>query len=120
MGPDGPNPRSRSLHQLLPKDPNRPTVLLRQVTRHRWANSDEVIVVALIQQDGASVARAFGVRDGRAVEVDRLEGATLQRSARPRTLVGADGATWELRSAGCSCNVPRQLRGLNPLGVPSP
>lgn len=102
------------------KDPNRPTIALRQVTRRRWADSDEVVVVALIVEGGAGTARAFGVRNGVAVEVDRLEGAELLRTARPRVLRGANGVEWRLGSVGCSCNVPRQLRGLNPLGVPAP
>jgi hypothetical protein len=107
---------------VLVKDPNRPTITLRQVTRHSWGpDRTRVVVVAVVQEGDRRTARAFGVQDGRAVEVDRMEGAVLRREGKLRVLVteNSEGSRWELRSVGCSCNVPRQLKGLNPLGVPS-
>lgn len=106
---------------LMVKDPARPTVVLRRVTRHSWGPVPErVVVVAVIQEGGVRTARVFGVEDNRATELERSEGVTIAQRRGPLTVVHADGSEWTLRGVGCSCNVPRQLRGLNPLGVPAP
>lgn len=103
------------------KDPARPTVVLRRVTRHSWGPEPErVVVVAVIQAGGSRTARVFGVDDGRAVELERAEGVEIPRRRGPLAITLVDGTEWVLRGVGCSCNVPSQLRGLNPLGVPAP
>lgn len=110
---------------LLVKDPARPTVVLRRVTRHSWGPSPErVVVVAVIQANGSRTARVFGVEDGRAVEIERAENVEIARQRGPLVIRladgdGTDGGTWTLRGVGCSCNVPAQLKGLNPLAVPA-
>lgn len=105
---------------LLVKDPTRPTVVLRRVTRHSWGPAPErVVVVAVVQAAGSRTARVFGVEDGRAVELQRSEGVTIATRRGPVTIVHADGSEWTLRGVGCSCNVPGPLKGLNPLAVPA-
>lgn len=101
------------------KDPARPTIVLRQVTRHSWGPEPaRVVVVAVIQTGHTRTARVFGVDGGRAVELERAEGVEIARQRGPRTIRLPDGAEWKLAGVGCSCNVPGPLRGLNPLGVP--
>lgn len=105
---------------LLVKDPARPTVVLRRVTRHSWGPAPErVVVVAVVQAAGSRTARVFGVEAGTAVELERSEDASIATRRGPVTIVHADGSEWVLRGVGCSCNVPSQLRGLNPLAVPT-
>ncbi len=102
----------------LTKDPNRPTVTLRQVSRHTWGpDPARIVVVAVVQEGDRRYARAFGLEGGAVVEVDRMDSPSLRYEGRTRVLE-SDGVVWQLRSVGCSCNVPRQLKGINPLGVP--
>lgn len=102
------------------KDPARPTVVLRRVTRHSWGPVPErVVVVAVVQAAGSRTARVFGVEAGKAVELERSEGVSIAQRRGPATVVHADGSEWVLAGVGCSCNVPSQLRGLNPLAVPA-
>ncbi len=104
----------------MPKDPNRPTVLLRRVSRHTWGpDPDRVVVVALTQAGGTSHARVFGAEGGRAVELESIAGSSIARQRGPVTIVHPDGSSWPLVGVGCACNVPGPLKGLNPLGVPA-
>lgn len=106
---------------LSTKDPARPTVVLRRVTRHSWGpDPARVVVVAVIQAGGSRTAKVFGVEANRAVELERAEGVEIPRRRGLLSIALADGTEWELRGVGCSCNVPAPLRGLNPLGVPAP
>lgn len=105
---------------LVTKDPARPTVVLRKVTRHSWGPGPaRVVVVAVVQEGGRRWARVIGVEGGRAVELERAEEVEILQRSRPTTLRLADGAEWEVRPVGCSCNVPGPLRGVNPLSVPA-
>jgi hypothetical protein len=102
----------------MTKDPTRPTVVLRKVTRHAWGpDPARVVVVAVVQEGGRRWARVIGAEGGRAVELERAEEVEILHR-RPTTLRLADGTEWEVRSPGCSCNVPGPLRGVNPLSVP--
>lgn len=104
---------------VLVKNSNRPTVTLRQVSRHTWGDDpDRVVVVAIVQEGERRFARCIGVVNGVACELGRMESPSVRRNGRQPVLTGEDGSVWELRSIGCSCSVPRQLKGLNVLGVP--
>lgn len=103
------------------KDPHRATVVLRRVTRHSWGpDPDRVVVVAVIQANGSRTARVFGVEGARAVEVERAENVEIPQRRGLLSVALPDGTEWKLQGVGCSCNVPRPLKGLNPLGVPAP
>lgn len=98
----------------------RPAILLRRVTRHSWGpDPSRVVVVAVVREGEETTARVFGAEGGRPVELERIAGAEIPKVRGGVRIHFADGTEWSLQGVGCSCNVPRALKGFNPLAVPT-
>lgn len=91
-------------------------VVMRRMVRHAWGADRQrvVLLVAIAEPDGTTSGEVWGSDGQRAVQLEAAAGVTVEG----RRIRLADGVTvWAGDAPGCSCKVPRSLKGFDPTKV---
>lgn len=92
------------------------TLVFKRTVRQQW-NPEEpqriVLLAAVDEGDGTITGEVWASVGNVATKVQSVNPVEADRRARVVTL--PDGSVWRGPAPGCSCNVPRSLKGFNPL-----